>query len=74
MFIIRRYHTSIIVLLMSVRLFAQEAGLPFIRNYPSEEYRANQGNGRICFETEEGENSYTEFIILLPYNHSLHAG
>ena len=29
----------------------------------------SQHKGRISFETEEGENSFTEFTILLPYHH-----
>jgi signal transduction histidine kinase len=28
----------------------------------------HQHNGKINFETKEGENSFTQFTILLPYN------
>ena len=31
----------------------------------------HQHNGRISFESEEGENSFTKFLIVLPFNHSL---
>jgi hypothetical protein len=71
---IRKHLPAIILLCITAHLSAQGAGMPFIRNFPSEEFRANQHNGRISFETEEGENSYTEFIIHLLYNQSLHAG
>ena len=33
----------------------------------------HQHNGRISFESEEGENSFTKFIIILPLNHSYNA-
>jgi signal transduction histidine kinase len=33
----------------------------------------NQHNGRISYETEEGENSFTEFTILLPFSQSVNA-
>ncbi len=40
----RILHPALFLLFISVQVFAQQAGLPFIRNFPSEEYRANQQN------------------------------
>jgi hypothetical protein len=40
----RRFYLAINLLLVSLGLFAQETGMPFIRNYPSEDFRANQQN------------------------------
>ena len=44
MYKVRKLYLAIILLFLWVRLLAQEAGMPFIRNYPSEEFRANQQN------------------------------
>jgi hypothetical protein len=47
MFIIRKLLPFIFILFMFARLFTQEAGLPFNRNFPSEEFMANRYNWEI---------------------------
>jgi signal transduction histidine kinase len=44
---VRNLHLIIILLFMTARIFAIEPGLPFIRNYPPQEYRASQQNWAI---------------------------